>query len=128
MANGKTTVGGLRWAKPGTRASMMCGICGRRCIRIANVFGPTNQGMAMFGVKALHDLFECPNDGQEWHNQVAALRYESAETHSPSVRALIDRDIDELLAANPSAREVKRRSRERLRRASAGSDATRRRP
>lgn len=116
MANEKWIVGGLRWSRCGERKRVTCTLCGRLCIRVANVTGPTNVAMGMFGVTSVHDLFECPNDGAEWHNKIARLHYEAAETSSRSVRALIERDIDQLLVENLASRSFRRRAAERLRR------------
>lgn len=94
---------GLSFGDPGAGPDgeqRWCGVCGTECVIQRNVNGPTSWAGAMAGHKRLHDVFQCPHYGSEWHNLSLRLIHEMRDTASERLRALIEADLDELVAEN----------------------------
>lgn len=94
---------GLSFGDPGKgpdNEQRWCGVCGTECVVEKNVNGPTSWAGAMVGHKRLHDVFRCPHYGSEWHNLAHRLAKEMVATVSNRLRALIEMDLDELVAEN----------------------------
>ncbi len=75
-----------------------CKACGSVCNVERDCYGPTGFVQGMAGSKTIHDLFECPNTAQEWHIQAITLYRERSDTSSPSLRSLIQKDLDALVS------------------------------
>lgn len=88
---------GYRWAAPGTVSEAFCAVCGDTCAIRRNVLGPTCFAEAMAKRPRLHDAITCPNGDAEWHRRASRLREAIAESPSPSVAALMDRDLAAIL-------------------------------
>lgn len=94
---------GLSFGDPGTESDdeqRWCGVCGTECVVERNVNGPTSLAAAWAGHKRLHDVFRCPHYGSEWHTVAIKLIHEMRDTASGRLRALIEADLDELVAGN----------------------------
>lgn len=91
---------GLYFGDPGTDPDECCGVCGTKCTVERNVNGPTSWAGAMAGHKRLHDVFRCPHHNSEWHRLAYRLAKEYVNTVSKRLRALIEADLDELVAEN----------------------------
>lgn len=74
---------------------MNCGVCGSVCDVKRGEIGPTSWTGAMAGSKKLHDLFTCPHNDEQWHWETLAMIQELYDTSSPSLRAIIQQDIDD---------------------------------
>lgn len=77
-----------------------CGVCGTECVVERAVHGPTSRWEAMRDGGHLHDVFRCPHYGSQWHDLAHRLAKESVATASRRLRALIEADLDELVAGN----------------------------
>lgn len=55
--------------------------------------------MAWGGVPGVYDEFECPQSKTDWHRQIEKLTEQMRDSYSHSIRALIQKDIDEILAS-----------------------------
>lgn len=97
---GKNTHSGHFTPRPGEREEMHCDLCGSKCNVERNVHGPTGMAEAMAKHGHLHDVFICPYSLVDWHQQARGLEWELRDTSSPSVKALIQSDIDVLLKEN----------------------------
>lgn len=88
-----------RSAAPSTVHEATCEICGDTCEIIRNVSGPTSWIGAMNRTATLHDRIRCPHTGQDWHLQALALQEAIRATPSPRIAALMQQDLDEVLAS-----------------------------
>lgn len=88
-----------RSASPSTVHEATCEICGCACEIIRNVSGPTSWIGAMNRTATLHDRIRCPHTGKDWHLQALALREAIRATPSPRIAALMQQDLDEVLAS-----------------------------
>jgi hypothetical protein len=94
---------GLSFGDPGTTpttADKCCGVCGTERMIKHNINGPTSWAGAMTGHKHLHNVFECPHYNAEWHNLAYRLIGEMMATASKRLYAMIEFDLDELVAEN----------------------------
>jgi hypothetical protein len=97
---GDANTDGHSFGDPGTGEVRLCGVCGTKCVVERNVNGPTSWAGAMAGHKRLHDVFKCPHYDFEWHKTAYRLAKEMVATASKRLRALIEADLDELVAEN----------------------------
>ena len=77
----------------GTTESIQCQVCGEEMMVERNATGRT-----MSGRDFIHDVFECPNIGQDWHLQALKIKYELDNTASPSIKKIMQSDLDEIIA------------------------------
>ena len=82
---------------PGKLPQASCPVCGQASIIDRDQVVPTCFAEAMAGIQKPHDRVRCPHQDERWHLQAQRLRHESHSTASPRLRALIERDLDELL-------------------------------
>ncbi len=80
--------------QPGEVDEINCEVCGSACDVKRDVSGPTSWAGSMAGSKKLHDLFTCPYNDEQWHWETLAMVQELRDTSSPSLRKLIQKDID----------------------------------
>jgi len=82
-------------------ARVTCDVCGAECgvERGVECYRPFTRGLGRW------DRATCPRGAAPWHETVEELRREADDTASPRVRALIVRDIEDILAAvgNPAS-------------------------
>ena len=98
---GKARTDGCSFGDPGTTPTTTqryCGVCGTECVVEYNINGPTSWAGAMTGHKHLHNVFKCPHYNAEWHNLAYRLTKELVATASNRLRALIETDLDKLVA------------------------------
>ena len=74
---------------------MLCNVCGTVCDVRRGVEGATGFASAMAGKKTKHDYFSCPHNDEQWHWEALAMAQELGDTVSPSLRAIIQQDIDD---------------------------------
>lgn len=78
-----------------------CEVCGSLCDVERNVLGATGWAEAMGKHKHFHDRFICPVNETETdsgpHGQIYRLREEIKKCPSPSVRKLMENDLQEML-------------------------------
>jgi len=86
--------------RPDEQDAINCRVCGRACRISRYVVGPTSWATAMARKHTPHDAFVCYYAEQEWHQQAKALVVERDKTNSARLRAFIQADLDELLAAH----------------------------
>ena len=82
---------------PDTVEEMKCKVCGTTCDVKRGVEGPTSFAGAMSGSKRKHDRFSCPYDGERWHSQALHIVQEIEASYSPSVRAILQKDLQEVI-------------------------------
>lgn len=83
------------YRKPGEVDSIDCGVCGSACDVKRGEIGPTGFAGSMLGSKTQHDLFTCPHNDEQWHWETLAMVLELKNTCSPSLRAIVQQDIDD---------------------------------
>ena len=83
-----------------------CGVCGRRMDVKRNVYGPTNSVEGMSGGGHNHDLFQCPDRDEKWHQQVVALRREQKKTASFSIAEILEKEINLVLERKQPTKEL----------------------
>jgi len=83
--------------KPGKIDKKNCEVCGTECNVKRGVMGATCFAQAVGGGRSLHDYFYCPNNEQKWHEKAVEMKMELNDTKSPSLRKIIQKDIDELI-------------------------------
>lgn len=81
--------------EPGTVDEINCEVCGSICDVKRGEVGPTSWAGAMAGSKTPHDLFTCPYNDEQWHWEALAMMQELNDTSSPSLRAIIEQDIED---------------------------------
>ncbi|HHY88897.1 MAG TPA: hypothetical protein GYA06_08265 [Chloroflexi bacterium] len=97
------------FAEPDTVDSINCRVCGTRCDVERSVIGPTSLAEAYAMRGRWHDSFCCPYTDEPWHDQALRLKREYERTASKRLRALIQMDLDELLAEHlPPDHRVRR--------------------
>ena len=81
--------------QPDTHKSILCGACGVECAVERNKMGK----QTFLGGPGPHDVFTCPNAEKNWHKEAVELAKERNESASPSIRKLIQGDIDRIVLA-----------------------------
>ncbi len=79
---------------PDAVSEMKCKVCGSICDVKRGVYGPTSWAGAMAKKGRLHDLFTCPNSKEEWHIQALNLLQEMEKSFSPSLKEIMQNDLD----------------------------------
>lgn len=83
---------------PGKVEDAYCGICGYKMLVSRNVYGYASLIAAMGSkTKTLHDSFICPHYHEDWHKLMLELIFEQNRTRSKSIKAIIQKDIDDIL-------------------------------
>jgi hypothetical protein len=93
------------YAKPGSYDKLHCKICKKEMEVSRNEFGATSyaHAMAIHHGKmkgSLRDVFTCPNAPKAWHRKKKSLIDEKEDTSSPSLKRLIQKDIDAIKEEN----------------------------
>lgn len=78
------------YREPGTVTGMNCRVCGTMCIEERNVAVSKRWSGA-----SIRDRFTCPYNNEDWHWRALAMVQELEDTSSPSLRAIIQQDIDD---------------------------------
>jgi hypothetical protein len=52
----------------------------------------------MYATPSLCDSFACPNNGKDWHREVAEAVTRSWWESSPSIKKLVEKDADDILS------------------------------
>jgi|SRR6516162_688719 hypothetical protein len=82
---------------PGTVGQINCPVC------LAPMSVERNQNVsaswaeAMGGKKRPNDVWRCSSCACDWHHQVKHLRQEMDNTASPTLRGILQNDIDQIL-------------------------------
>lgn len=74
-----------------------CRVCGSAMNVQRDVVGPTGFASAMGKISTLHDRWTCPHSGEEWHEQALRIVLANADEPSPTVAALRQKDLDDLI-------------------------------
>lgn len=85
---------------PDSVDEMICKVCGSVCDVERGVIGPTSWAGAMAKCKTPHDSFSCPYNDEEWHSEILGIVMELDNTCSPSLRKIIQKDIDKMVREN----------------------------
>ena len=89
----------------GTTDQVDCKVCGAPCDRDPDRRSPSSYATAM-ALRAgrlseadlpLQDHFTCPHAHLDWHRKACQLAIERDSLHSPSLRAMVDQDLQNLL-------------------------------
>jgi hypothetical protein len=56
---------------------------------------------AIARLSVLHDCHSCPRSQEPWHDKALELARAIDESHSPRLQALMQKDLDDLLAQYP---------------------------
>lgn len=94
---------------PGTYPSeepILCGVCGDRMELNGNCHGPRGYAQAMSGSKSYYDSYNCPNQTEDWHMQVLALRGERRRTASTLVESLLEKEISMVLETREATKKI----------------------
>jgi hypothetical protein len=86
--------------------NFFCGACGDLMNSRFGVDGPTGSIEAMAKRKHLHDVYECPNREEDWHQQVIALRREKRTTASTLIESLLDEEAQIVLDKRVATKKV----------------------
>lgn len=70
-----------------------CKVCGK-IIKGEIVDAPSGFGEAMSRGHHIHCMFECKHVGESWHNQAFKICYEIDQTNSPSLKKLMQKDLN----------------------------------
>ncbi|MBI2633243.1 MAG: hypothetical protein HYW78_02520 [Parcubacteria group bacterium] len=88
---------GLLTPDPGVLQEANCGICKEKMTVQRNVYGPRSYVEAVKHMGSYHDIFECPNINERWHQQIRLLKEQLEHSSSSKVRELIEQEIAEIL-------------------------------
>ena len=83
---------------PGFAEEMKCRVCGATCDVQRNIEEPTSFGGAMLQTKHLCDFFACPHREEPLHNKGLALMQEMERTYSPSLKKIMQGDLDTIVS------------------------------
>ena len=92
--------------KPGEYEELRCSVCGSICDVQRNVMGPRCYAEAVGNLKGLHDKYECPHIEEEWHEDCFDLSEQCMEMSSPTLRAIIGKDLFERLDGHVDAQSI----------------------
>ena len=84
--------------QPNQWDTVLCGYCNAEMEVTRNVLAPMSWSGAMAGIKHLHDRFDCPNNGEIWHKQIASIREYQSKCPSQTLCELMDNECDLILA------------------------------
>lgn len=83
---------------PETVSESACGVCGAVCEVKRNVNGYLSYAAAMTKKKRLHDYFFCPHREDPEHKKARALIAEMKQTNSPSLKKIMQGDLDIMIS------------------------------
>jgi len=83
--------------EPGAKESVTCRICGSLMDVARSITGPTNWSSAVAKHNVIHDHWTCPNAAQAWHAAAARIIEANEKEPSPTVAALRQKDLGEIL-------------------------------
>jgi hypothetical protein len=83
--------------EPGISDEMKCRVCGKTCDVRRNVTGPTGHISAISGNHTLHDSFNCPSAGEDWHNKAVKLVKAIEDTPSQTISDIMSKDLKDIL-------------------------------
>lgn len=87
----------VMYPEPGKVERSYCNACDEEMDVERNVECATGMAEAMAGRKHLCDRFTCPNAGQDWHNQLIALRQLIDRTPSRTLAGLVQAEVNEIM-------------------------------
>jgi transposase-like protein len=88
---------------PGSVGQMSCPVCSAPMTVERNQNVSASSSEAMTGKKRRRDLWRCSYFGSDWHNQLKQLRQEMDNTASPTLRGILQNDIDQILRSKRGA-------------------------
>lgn len=88
------------FAEPGTVASQICPVCGKKMDILRGVITATSWAGAMAGIRSEKDVITCPSVEQDWHKKGAGLLQLATETESPTLAQTYREDLLALQKAN----------------------------
>lgn len=74
-----------------------CRVCGCRMTVQMGIMCSTGFASSMAGLKTNNDVFVCPDKDLDWHKKAERLHMEMERTESKSLKAMLLKDIKELL-------------------------------
>jgi hypothetical protein len=87
----------------------VCQTCGATLEQTSkNIDGPTSTVAAMSGSTRLHDVWSCPEVGQDWHDQAYALKRSIKETPSLRLQKILEEELSEIVATKTATKKVSR--------------------
>ena len=93
------------FTQPFEQPGMKCRVCGSSCTVHRVSKEPTGFAEAMAGASKVHDSYVCPNTDEPWHRDAIELKIAIENMPSPRVRALMQQDLDDILAQHPPKAE-----------------------
>jgi len=94
---------------PGTHGigvEICCGVCGTPMEVFRNALGPRGFAQAMGGGKSPHDAYTCPHRGEDWHEQVVALRQEAKKTPSMRLAKIMLEEAGDILETKKVTKKI----------------------
>jgi len=92
--------------EPGEYEELRCSVCGSICDVKRNVMGPRCFAEAVGKRQGLHDKFECPHVEEDWHEDCFDLSEQCMEMSSPTLRAMIGKDLFERLDGHVDVQSI----------------------
>lgn len=90
-------------AEAGKYSNYACPVCRSKCVLERNKKRPEIRcyasALAWRDCPDIYDEFTCPNADKKWHEQIEQLQREKTNTVSPSIKKLLDDDIDFILSS-----------------------------
>lgn len=74
-----------------------CRVCGERLTLIQNVYGSRFFTQAVSVMRELHDVYQCEHSGEDWHDQVYALRDAFDRTPSAVLASQYNAEADDIV-------------------------------
>ena len=81
----------------GAEEEKFCRVCKTKCEAQRNMYGPTGFAAAMAKDFRFHDMFVCPQAGQDWHDEALRLVLAIEDTPSKRIASLMTQDLDDIL-------------------------------
>lgn len=83
-----------------------CGVCHAKMSEERDHIGPRGFVQAMAQSTSVYDVFQCPNTGLDWHDQVIALRNAAKDTPSTKIETLLREEAFEILSNRQATKKV----------------------
>lgn len=74
-----------------------CRVCGSAMDVQRNAVGPTGFASAIGKINTVHDRWTCPHSDEEWHALALRIVLVNADEPSPTVAALRQLDLEDLI-------------------------------
>lgn len=84
--------------------SVCCGVCGDLMEEKRNCHGPRGFATSLKGEHDYYDQFLCSHRDTLWHRQVVALRLEIQTTASSKLAAMLQSEVEEILASRAATK------------------------